>query len=145
MSKEALNLAQVAEQTERYEDMVKWVRESMKLHQAEKGSLDGWLSEEQMRLLSCAYKCKINSRRTAWRALEILHAKEANAKNRSAAIIQLYKENIEKEIREISQEAIATLDNIDRTKPTRLSLRLEVYKMRGDFHRYLCEIARDPD
>jgi hypothetical protein len=52
-----------------------------------------------MRLLSCGYKCKINSRRTAWRALEVLYAKEANSKNRSAAIIQLYKENIEKEIR----------------------------------------------
>ena len=33
MSREALNMARVAEQTERYEDMVHWVRESMKLHQ----------------------------------------------------------------------------------------------------------------
>jgi hypothetical protein len=39
MSKEALNLARVAEQTERYEDMVRWLRESIKMHQAEKGSL----------------------------------------------------------------------------------------------------------
>jgi hypothetical protein len=62
-----------------------------------------------MRLLGAAYKCKINSRRTAWRALAILHAREANTKSRSSAIIQLYKENIEKEIREISQELIATL------------------------------------
>ena len=69
MSKEALNLAKVAEQTERYEDMVKWIRESMKLHQSEKGSLERWLGEEEMRLLSSAYKCKVNSRRTAWRAL----------------------------------------------------------------------------
>ena len=68
----------------------------MRLYQGEKGSLDKWLGEEETRLLCCAYKCKINSRRTAWRALEILHAKEANSKNRSAAIIQLYKENIEK-------------------------------------------------
>jgi len=65
-----------------------------------------------MRLLGAAYKCKINSRRTAWRALSILYAKEANSKNRSAAIIQLYKDSIEKEIREIAQEAIATLDSL---------------------------------
>ena len=65
--------------------------------------MEKWFGEGEMRLFSNAYKCKINSRRTAWRALEILHAKEANSKNRSAAIIQLYKENIEKEIREISQ------------------------------------------
>ena len=56
-----------------------------------------------MKLLGTAYKCKINSRRTAWRALSILYAKEANSKNRSAAIIQLYKDSIEKEIREIAQ------------------------------------------
>ena len=33
MSKESLNLARVAEQTERYEDMVKWIKESINLHQ----------------------------------------------------------------------------------------------------------------
>lgn len=33
MSKEAFNMARVAEQTERYEDMVKWIREAIKLYQ----------------------------------------------------------------------------------------------------------------
>jgi hypothetical protein len=65
-----------------------------------------------MKLLGTAYKCKINSRRTAWRALSIFYAKEANSKNRSAAIIQLYKDSIEKEIREIAQDAISTLDTL---------------------------------
>ena len=91
MSKEALNMARIAEQTERYEDMVRWVREAIRAYQTERGSLDKWLGESEMRLLGAAYKCKINSRRTAWRALSILYAKEANSKNRSSAIIQLYK------------------------------------------------------
>lgn len=34
MSKEALNMARVAEQTERYEDMVKWMKEALRLYQA---------------------------------------------------------------------------------------------------------------
>lgn len=92
---EVVNLAKIAEQTERYEDMVKYVREIVKINKSEKIPVQ----EEEIKLLSNAYKCKINSRRTAWRALEILYSKEVNSKNRSSAIIQFYKENIEKEIR----------------------------------------------
>jgi hypothetical protein len=32
-------MARIAEQTERYEDMVRWLRESMRAYQAERGSL----------------------------------------------------------------------------------------------------------
>jgi hypothetical protein len=34
MSKEALNMARIAEQTERYEDMVRFIKESIRFHQA---------------------------------------------------------------------------------------------------------------
>jgi hypothetical protein len=57
------------------------------------------IQEDEVKLFANALKCKINSRRTAWRALEILYSKEVNTKNRSSYIINLYKEEIEKEIR----------------------------------------------
>lgn len=96
---QVIHFARVAEQTERYEDMVRYVREIIRLTKNEKMAMQ----EQEIKLFSNAYKCKINSRRTAWRALEILHSKEVNTKNRSSAIIQFYKENIEKQIREICQ------------------------------------------
>jgi hypothetical protein len=54
------------------------------------------INDEEIKLFANAYKCKISSRRTAWRALSALQIKETNSKNRSSAIIQYYKENIEK-------------------------------------------------
>lgn len=72
--------------------MVKYVKDMVRLIRSEKKSFN----EESIKLFSNAYKCKINSRRTAWRALEILYSKEMNTKNRSSAIINFYKENIEK-------------------------------------------------
>jgi hypothetical protein len=68
------------------------MKEAVKIIRNEKGVF----KEEEIRLFCNAYKSKINSRRTAWRALEILHSKEVNSKNRSSAIIQFYKEDIEK-------------------------------------------------
>ena len=56
-----------------------------------------------MNLFSYAYKVKINSRRTSWRALSILHQKEVNSKNRASSVIQYYRDSIDKEIREIAQ------------------------------------------
>jgi len=32
MSKEALNMARIAEQTERYDDMVRYIKDSIRLH-----------------------------------------------------------------------------------------------------------------
>jgi hypothetical protein len=51
--------------------MVKHVREVVRGSRAEKTALQ----EEEVKLLSTAYKCKANARRTAWRALEILLSK----------------------------------------------------------------------
>lgn len=68
---EAIQLAKIAEQTERYDDMVRHVREIVKGSRGERAALQ----EEEVKLLATAYKCKVNARRTAWRALEILHSK----------------------------------------------------------------------
>lgn len=46
---------------------------------------------DDLNLYANGYKCKINSIRTAWRAVSALQCKETNSKSRSAAIIQFYK------------------------------------------------------
>lgn len=49
---------------------------------------------DDINLYANGFKCKINSIRTAWRAVSALQCKETNSKSRSAAIIQFYKEKL---------------------------------------------------
>ena len=65
---EYLYMARLAEQTERYEDMVEWIKKYVS-HVKE-------LTNDERNLLSIAYKNAAGSRRTAWRAISALENKE---------------------------------------------------------------------
>jgi 14-3-3 protein epsilon len=54
-------MSRIAEQTERFEDMLNYMKKVV-----ESG---GELNNEERNLLSVAYKNTVGSRRTAWRAL----------------------------------------------------------------------------
>jgi len=54
-------MAKLSEQTERYEDMVEFMKEVVENFED--------LTVEERNLLSVAYKNSVGSRRTAWRAL----------------------------------------------------------------------------
>jgi 14-3-3 protein epsilon len=58
-------MSKIAEQTERFEDMIEYMRSVVK-----KGVE---LDSEQRNLLSVAYKNTVASRRTAWRALSSIY------------------------------------------------------------------------
>ena len=58
---ELIYMSRIAEQTERFEDMVEYMKKVVTLGQE--------LSLEERNLLSVAYKNSVGSRRTAWRAL----------------------------------------------------------------------------
>ena len=55
-------MTKVSEQTERYEDMLDYIKKVVT-------GFDQELSVEERNLLSVAYKNSIGSRRTAWRAI----------------------------------------------------------------------------
>lgn len=76
---ELRSFAQLAEQTERYEDMVKFSREIIKRSTE--------ISENDRKLFATAYRCKISERRTAWRAVSALLYKETQINNKSTIII----------------------------------------------------------
>jgi hypothetical protein len=61
-SEELLYLARLAEQAERYEEMIKFVSAFVKRESRD-------LSVEERNILSVAYKNVIGSRRSAWRIL----------------------------------------------------------------------------
>ena len=58
---ELIYMSKISEQTERFEDMLDYMKQIVKQN-AE-------LSIEERNLLSVAYKNSVGSRRTAWRAL----------------------------------------------------------------------------
>jgi len=127
--------AVLAEQTERYEEMV----EAMK-KVAGSATKEGELSVEERNLLSVAYKNVVGSRRAAWRILSSLKQKEQSKANESHVTrIDSYKEKIEKELEEICNEIIRSLD--EQLIPASQSPEGKVFfeKMKGDYYRYLAE------
>jgi len=61
-------MARLTEQTERFEDMVGYIKQLVNHGQE--------LNVEERNLLSVAYKNSIGGRRTAWRVLSSIEAKE---------------------------------------------------------------------
>jgi len=78
MSEREANVYQavLAEQTERYEEMVAAMKRV-----AQTATKDGELSVEERNLLSVAYKNVVGSRRAAWRILSSLKQKEQSKGN----------------------------------------------------------------
>ena len=126
--------AVLAEQTERYEEMV----QAMKRVTAS-ASKDGELSVKERNLLSVAYKNVVGSRRAAWRILSSLKQKEQSKGNEDhVKKIEEYKSKIEKELNDICFEIIHSLDQqLVPSSSTEGKVFFE--KMKRDYFRYLAE------
>jgi len=127
--------AVLAEQTERYEEMVQAMKRV-----AASAAKDGELSVEERNLLSVAYKNVVGSRRAAWRILSSLKQKEQSKGNEDhVKKIDEYKAKIEKELNDICTEIIHSLDQ--QLVPSSSSAEGKVFfeKMKGDYFRYLAE------
>ncbi|XP_076364743.1 14-3-3 protein epsilon-like [Tachypleus tridentatus] len=95
--------AKLAEQAERYDEMV----EAMKYV----ASLDIELTVEERNLLSVAYKNVIGARRASWRIISSIEQKEENKGNEGKLeMIHQYRIKVENELREICQDILDVLD-----------------------------------
>jgi len=131
---ESVYMAKLAEQAERYDEMV----EAMK----KVASLDVELTVEERNLLSVAYKNVIGARRASWRIISSIEQKEENKGNEThVAKIKEYRTKVETELSNICNDILSVLD--DHLIPTSNSGESKVfyYKMKGDYHRYLAEFA----
>ncbi|MCJ1388719.1 14-3-3 protein [Xylographa bjoerkii] len=127
-------LAKLAEQAERYEEMV----ENMK----NVASADQELSVEERNLLSVAYKNVIGARRASWRIVTSIEQKEESKGNESqVGLIKEYRQKIEAELAKICEDILEVLDK--HLIPSAQSGESKVFyhKMKGDYHRYLAEFA----
>lgn len=127
-------MAKLAEQAERYEDMADFMKKVTNAAESE-------LSVEERNLLSVAYKNVIGARRAAWRILSSL---ESRADKNKDTIVK-YKENIEKELRDICGEILRALEESLIPKSTTDESKVFFNKMKGDYHRYEAEIAKGKD
>ncbi|CAO2589401.1 14-3-3 protein sigma [Lemmus lemmus] len=109
--------AKLAEQAERYEDMAAFMKGAV-----EKGEE---LSCEERNLLSVAYKNVVGGQRAAWRVLSSIEQKK-------------YREKVETELRGVC-------DTVLIKEAGEAESRVFYLKMKGDYYRYLAEVATGDD
>ncbi|PNS21573.1 14-3-3 protein [Sphaceloma murrayae] len=127
-------LAKLAEQAERYEEMV----ENMK----NVASSNQELSVEERNLLSVAYKNVIGARRASWRIVTSIEQKEESKGNESqAGLIKEYRQKIEAELAQICEDILEVLDKHLIPSAQTGESKVFYHKMKGDYHRYLAEFA----
>jgi len=127
-------MAKLAEQAERYDEMV----ENMKLVAA--GGQE--LTVEERNLLSVAYKNVIGARRASWRIVSSIEQKEESKGNASQVEkIKAYRHKIEKELKEICEDILRVLDEHLIPAAATGESKVFYHKMKGDYHRYLAEFA----
>lgn len=131
--------AKLAEQAERYDDMVDAMRTVTSFNED--------LSTEERNLLSVAYKNVVGARRSAWRAISSLEQKIDNAEPRKE-LAKEYLEKIKEELVKMCNEVLKLLDDtlIPNSKDSD-NTESEVFylKMKGDYFRYLVEVCSEDD
>eukprot|EP00163_Fabomonas_tropica_P006821 TRINITY_DN163_c0_g1_i2.p1 TRINITY_DN163_c0_g1~~TRINITY_DN163_c0_g1_i2.p1 ORF type:complete len:314 (+),score=62.17 TRINITY_DN163_c0_g1_i2:135-944(+) len=131
---ESVYMAKLAEQAERYDEMVT----SMK----KVAELGVELSVEERNLLSVAFKNVIGSRRAAWRIISSIEQKEESKGNaKHVELIKEYRTKVEKELADICDDILEILDKSLIPSAVTGESKVFYFKMKGDYHRYLAEFA----
>ncbi|KAG5062833.1 hypothetical protein JHK85_004016 [Glycine max] len=131
-------LAKLAEQAERYEEMVECMKKVAKL------DLD--LTVEERNLLSVGYKNVIGARRASWRIMSSIEQKEESKGNEhNVKLIKSYCQKVEEELSKICGDILTIIDQ--HLIPSSGSAEASVfyYKMKGDYFRYLAEFKTDQE
>jgi len=123
--------AKLSEQAERYQDMVRYLKDI--------ANGEGELTNEERNLLSVAYKNYIGAKRTAWRAITAIEQKEEGKGSKYYDLTKKYKDKVEKEVDKICTEVFDLLDKLLIPKATTPESKVFYYKMKGDYSRYLAE------
>jgi 14-3-3 protein epsilon len=131
--------AKLAEQAERYDEMVDYMKKV--------ASMDVELTVEERNLLSVAYKNVIGARRASWRIISSIEQKEESKGTAEGklALTKDYRAQVEKELRDICNNVLTVLDK--HLIPASITGESKVfyYKMKGDYHRYMAEFATGND
>jgi 14-3-3 protein epsilon len=127
---ENVYMAKLAEQAERYEEMVEYMEKVAKTVDVEE------LTVEERNLLSVAYKNVIGARRASWRIVSSIEQKEEGRGNEEhVTLIKEYRGKIEAELSKICDGILKLLDS--HLVPMSAAAESKVFylKMKGDYHR----------
>nr|GLL26120.1 14-3-3 protein 1-like [Ipomoea trifida] len=133
---QCLYMAKLAEQAERYEEMVKFMDKLA----ADSAAAAAELTVEERNLLSVAYKNVIGSLRAAWRIVSSIEQKEESRKNEDhVVLVKDYRSRVESELSAVCAQILGLLDH--HLIPSAAASEPKVFylKMKGDYHRYLAE------
>lgn len=131
-------LARLAEQAERYDEMIDFVKRFIR---KEPSTV---LSVEERNIMSVAYKNIVGARRSGWRVLSSIEQKEerrGNAEAKSRATN--YKRTLETELRQFCDEILAIIDNELLPQVSDTEGRVFYLKMKGDYYRYMAEFLHE--
>ncbi|KAF9663964.1 hypothetical protein SADUNF_Sadunf17G0106800 [Salix dunnii] len=131
---ENVYMAKLAEQAERYEEMVEFMEKVTKAVDNEE------LTMEERNLLSVAYKNVIGARRASWRIISSIEQKEESRGNEDhVTIIKEYRGKIEAELSKICDGILGLLETHLIPSASAAESKVFYLKMKGDYHRYLAE------
>ncbi|CAI9116291.1 OLC1v1017401C1 [Oldenlandia corymbosa var. corymbosa] len=130
-------LARLAEQAERYDEMVEAMKEVAKMHVE--------LTVEERNLVSVGYKNVIGARRASWRILSSIEQKEeGKGHEQNVKRIKVYRGRVEDELTRICNDILTVIDEHLLPSSSGEST-VFYYKMKGDYYRYLAEFKSGED
>lgn len=138
--------AKLAEQAERYDDMVKYMKAFV-----ESGETPDDSKEDVRNLLSVAYKNVVGARRSSWRVLKSIESKSAFKHPWEKKELETYLGKIESELESLCIEVINLLDKFylddaeKEVEESEAEAQVFFLKMKGDYYRYLVEVKKDSD
>jgi len=128
-------MAKLAEQAERYDEMVEYMKMV-----ATQATTD--LSLEERNLLSVAYKNVVGARRASLRIIGSIESKEIEKGSGKVSLVALYKSKVEVELNAICMDILGLLEHTLIEKASGVAEASVFYqKMKADYYRYLAEFA----
>mmetsp|Transcript_59504 Transcript_59504/g.128717 ORF Transcript_59504/g.128717 Transcript_59504/m.128717 type:complete len:257 (-) Transcript_59504:91-861(-) len=131
---ENIFMAKLAEQSERFGDMVEYMKRV--------APMGTELNAEERNLLSVAYKNSVGMRRSAWRAVNTILQRDPSKYGADIMeAISGYRGKIESELNGLCQDILEILAKNLIPSSSNSEAKVFYLKMKGDYHRYLAEFS----
>jgi 14-3-3 protein epsilon len=127
-------MAKLAEQAERYDEMVEYMKSVA-------NASSGDLTLEERNLLSVAYKNVVGARRASLRIIGSIETKENEKGSDKAVLVSNYKIKVESELNSICEDILKLLQDGLIPKAEGAEAKVFYLKMKADYYRYLAEFA----
>jgi len=97
------------------------------------------MSIDERNLFTLAYKNAVGGRRSAWRLISSMEQREDKSNAVHMSCLKEYQLKIEQELKDICNDMLKVLNENLLDKATGGESQVFVYKLRGDYYRYLAE------